>query len=75
MSVRQGVKFAIQIGSDWPNMGQIWDFLRSVSVHFGAPGFMKVSGLLLNNPTVGVCLDKENRFTKTNEICEKKYVI
>ena len=56
-------------------MGQIWDFLRSVSVHFGAPGFMKVSGLLLNNPTVGVCLDKENRFTKTNEICEKKYVI
>ena len=25
------VKFGIQIGSDWPQMGQIWDFLRSVS--------------------------------------------
>ena len=25
-------KFAIQIGSDWPQIGQIWDFLRSVSV-------------------------------------------
>ena len=22
--------------SDWPQMGQIWDFLRSVSVHFGS---------------------------------------
>ena len=30
-----GGKFDIQIGSDWPEMGQIWDFLRSVSVHFG----------------------------------------
>ena len=30
----QGVKFAILPGSDWPQMGQIWDFLRSVSVHF-----------------------------------------
>ena len=30
------VKFRIQIGSNWPQMGQIWDFLRSVSVHFGA---------------------------------------
>ena len=29
-------KFGIQIGSDVPQMGQIWDFLRSVSVHFGA---------------------------------------
>ena len=28
------VKFVIQIGSDWSKMGQIWDFLRSVSVHF-----------------------------------------
>ena len=28
-------KFVIQIGSDWPQMGQIWDFLRSVSVNFG----------------------------------------
>ena len=26
------VKFCIQIGSDWPQLGQIWDFLRSVSV-------------------------------------------
>ena len=30
------VQFAIQIGSDWSHMGQICDFLRSVSVHFGA---------------------------------------
>ena len=29
------VKFGIQIGSDWPQMGQIWDILRTVSVHFG----------------------------------------
>ena len=28
------VKFGIQIESDWPQMRQIWDFLRSVSVHF-----------------------------------------
>ena len=25
-----------KIRSDWPKMGQIWDFLRSVSVHFGS---------------------------------------
>jgi len=31
------VTFGIQIGSDWPQMGQIWDFLRSVSVHFVSP--------------------------------------
>ena len=30
------VKIAIQIGSYWSQMGQIWDFLRSVSVHFGS---------------------------------------
>ena len=30
------VKFAIQIGSDWPQMVQILDFLRSVSAHFGS---------------------------------------
>ena len=29
-------EFGIQIGSDWPQMEQIWDFLRSVSEHFGA---------------------------------------
>ena len=23
------------MGSHWPEIGQIWDFLRSVSVHFG----------------------------------------
>ena len=28
-------KFDIQIGSDWPQIEQIWDFLRSVSIHFG----------------------------------------
>ena len=30
------VKFAIQIMSDWPKMGQMWDFKRSLSVHFGS---------------------------------------
>ena len=30
------VKFGIQIGLDLPQMGQIRDFLRSVSVHFGS---------------------------------------
>ena len=30
------VIFAFQIGSDWPQMGHICDFLRSVSVHFGS---------------------------------------
>ena len=29
-------KFGMHIGSDWPQMRQIWDFLRSVSVHFGS---------------------------------------
>ena len=31
----RAVKFVIQIASVWLQMGQIWDFLRSVSVHFG----------------------------------------
>ena len=35
---RQGCQICIQIGSDWPQMGQIWEFLRSVSVHFGLVG-------------------------------------
>ena len=30
------VKFGIKIESDWPQIGQIWELLRSVSVHFGA---------------------------------------
>ena len=30
------VNFVSQIRSDWPQMGQIWDFLKSVSVHFGS---------------------------------------
>ena len=25
-----------KLGLEWPQMGQIWDFLRSVSVHFGS---------------------------------------
>ena len=33
------VKFGNQIEADWPQMGQIWDFLRSVSVHFGTAKF------------------------------------
>ena len=30
------IKFGLLILSDWPQMGQIWDFLRSVSVHFAS---------------------------------------
>ena len=43
------VKFCIQIGSDWPQIGHIWDFLRSVSVHFGA-GRQNVLKLILKSP-------------------------
>ena len=39
IATRSG-SLALQIaglaGSDWPQFGQIWDFLRSVSVHFAA---------------------------------------
>ena len=42
-------KFSIQIVSDWPQMGQIWDFLRSVSVHFGSMS-LNVLKLILKNP-------------------------
>ena len=34
--VYRDVKFDIQIGYDCPQMGQIWDFLTSVSVYFGS---------------------------------------
>ena len=30
---RRDVKFGIKIWSDWLQMEQMWDFLRSVSVH------------------------------------------
>ena len=43
------VKFDIQIGSDCPKMGQIWDFLRSVSVHFGSLS-QNVLNLILKSP-------------------------
>ena len=33
----QGCQSCPQILSDWPQMGQIWDFLRSVLVHVGPP--------------------------------------
>ena len=38
-SVSPGWPVSPQSGSDWLQMGQIlmWDFLRSVSVHFGSP--------------------------------------
>ena len=44
------VRFGIQIVSDWPQMGQIWDFLRSVSVHFGSAS-QNVLKLILKYPT------------------------
>ena len=43
------VKFDIQIWSYLPQMGQIWDFLRSVSVHFGA-GRQNALKLILKSP-------------------------
>ena len=45
----RGGEFGIQIGSDWPQMGQIWEFLRSVYVHFGA-GRQEVLKLILKIP-------------------------
>ena len=42
-------KFGIQIVSDWRQMGQIWDFLRSDSVHFGA-GRQNILKLILKSP-------------------------
>ena len=34
--INQGCQGWTWIGSDWPQMGQIWNFLTSVSVHFGS---------------------------------------
>ena len=45
----RNVKFRLQIGSYWPQMGQIWAFLRSVSVHFGA-GRQNVLKLIWKSP-------------------------
>ena len=39
-----------QIGSDYPQMGQMWDFLRSISVHFGSQS-QNVLKLILKSPT------------------------
>ena len=47
--VIRDVKVAIQIGSGWTQMGKIWDFLRSVSVHFGSPS-QNVLKLILKSP-------------------------
>ena len=57
--VRDGNKLD-QIGPKWDkcgtfydpfqDMGQLWDFLRSVSVHFGA-GRQNVLKLILKSPT------------------------
>ena len=46
----RNVKFGFQIGSDWPQVGQILDFfLRSVSVNFGSPS-LNVLKLILKSP-------------------------
>ena len=42
-------KLGMKIGPDWPIMGQISDFLRSVSVHFGA-GRLNVLTLIFKSP-------------------------
>ena len=43
------IKFGIKIGSDWLQIGQIWNFLRSVSVHFGSAS-QNVLKLILKSP-------------------------
>ena len=43
------VECGIQIWTDWPQMGQIWDSLRSVSVHFGSASQI-VLKLILKSP-------------------------
>ena len=35
------VKFRFQNGEDWPQMGQIYDFFTSGSVHFGLAVIVK----------------------------------
>ena len=49
LSINSGCQVRPQIGSHWPQMGQIWDFLRSVSVHFGALR-QNVLKLILKSP-------------------------
>ena len=49
--IGRDLKFDILIGSDWPEMGQVWDFLRSVSVHFGSP-IQNVLKLILKVPNL-----------------------
>ena len=49
MVYSRGGKFGIQIEPDWPQMGQICDFLSSVSVHFGARR-QNVLKLILKRP-------------------------
>ena len=44
-----GCHVGIHNGSDWPQMGQIWGLLRSVSVHFGSPS-QNVLKLILKSP-------------------------
>ena len=46
-------KFDIQSGSNRHQMGQIWDFLRPVSVHFGAPR-QNVLKLVLKRPDLSL---------------------
>ena len=43
------IKLGNRIGSDWSQRGKIWDFLRSVSVHFGSPR-QNVMKLILKSP-------------------------
>ena len=57
------VKFGNQIGSDWPQMGQIVDFLRSDSVHFGPQHLAKIySGWSEKNPRIVTLLADLTQF-------------
>ena len=49
MTDTRDLNFGINIESNWLQMGQIWDFLRSVSVHFGSPS-QNVLKLILKRP-------------------------
>ena len=60
------LKFGIQIGSDWPEMGQMWDILRSALVHFGSPNFTSLvcAGRVseLSKSLTGYCQSPRKQF-------------
>ena len=49
LCMKQGCQFLAQGVSDWSQIGKIWDFLRSVSIHFGSAS-QNVQKLILKSP-------------------------